>query len=338
MFRSRTTDCHPFPTFDIRTDLAVEATEKHPYNDSDTIPGVSIEHQEHCNGSIHLTRVTIQTEEGVRALGKSIGTYITLETAPLGQNDGESHRQVSRLLAKQLQDLIQKLAPGTPPSILAVGLGNGDVTPDALGPHVLGHLLITRHLRTGQFTLPTFSADAASVCGIVPGVMAQTGMETAEIIKALTDQLQPDLILAVDALAARSVSRLGTTIQLTDTGIHPGSGVGNHRHSLTRDSLGVPVIAIGVPTVVSAAAIVADTLDTWIDLLSTESDSQSFAHELLSMSPNEKYDTIHQLLAPRFGPMFVTPKDIDETVKRISFTVSEGINIALFGEQIPHRS
>lgn len=333
MFHSRLSRQYRWPDFDVRTDLAVEATETRLQEDPATIPGVSVEHQKHCDGTVFLTRVTIQNEEGAQALGKPVGTYITLETTPLGQNDGETHRQISRLLAAQLRDLIHTLAPAAPPSILAVGLGNGDVTPDALGPQVLNNLLITRHLRTGQFALPAFSTDAASVCGIVPGVMAQTGMETAEIIRALTDQIQPDLILAIDALAARSVSRLGTTIQLADTGIHPGSGVGNHRHSLTRDSLGVPVIAIGVPTVVSAAAIVADTLDAWIDLLQQGSDAQPLSHELLNMSPDEKYHMIRQLLAPRFGAMFVTPKDIDETVKRISFTVSEGINMALFGDQ-----
>ncbi len=169
--------------------------------------------------------------------------------------------------------------------------------------------------------------------------MAQTGMETAEIIKALVKQVHPDFVIVVDALAARSVTRLGTTIQLTDTGIHPGSGVGNHRHSLTRDSLGVPVIAIGVPTVVGAAAIVTDTLDTLIDVLCQETDTKHFADALRSMSPDEKYALVRELLEPRFGPMFVTPKDIDETVKRLSFLIAEGINLALFGEvQAPERS
>ena len=321
--------------FDVRTDLAVEETEKRRAESSQAFPGVSIQELHSHEKTVHITRVVIENEAGAQALGKSIGSYITLDTTPMDRNDGESHREISRVLAVQLKELIRPLSSADPMSILAVGLGNADVTPDALGPQVLRNLLITRHLQTGQFATPIFSTGTVSVCGIVPGVMAQTGMETAEIVKALTDQIHPDLILVIDALAARSVTRLGTTIQLTDTGIHPGSGVGNHRHSLTRQSLGVPVIAIGVPTVVGAAAIVTDTMDALIEALRRESQNQSLAHALEDMDPDEKYALIRELLEPRFGPMFVTPKDIDETVKRISFTISEGINIALFGEQRP---
>lgn len=362
--------------FDVRTDLAVEETERQKGQGLPPYPGVSVEEYDHntqpndghCEGKssaqetthnqsaaslIHVTCVKIQSEEGAQALGKSIGTYITLDAGDMVRNDGQSHREISRVLATYLQDLMaphlsphqlthpcQQPSPSclrqpqqpSPLHVLVVGLGNADVTPDALGPRVLSNVLITRHLQNGQFQLPQFSTDSASVCGIVPGVMAQTGMETAEIVKALTDQVHPDLIIVIDALAARSVTRLGTTIQLTDTGIHPGSGVGNHRHSLTRDSLGVPVIAIGVPTVVGAAAIVTDTLDSLIDVLCQETDTQRFADALRSMGPDEKYALVRELLEPRFGPMFVTPKDIDETVKRISYTISEGINMALFGE------
>ena len=367
--------------FDVRTDLAVEETERQKEQGLPPYPGVSVEeydhnthpHSEHGNGQysdpqpndnqrtaapIHVTCVRIQSEEGAWALGKSMGTYITLDAGHMVQNDGQSHREVSRVLASYLRDLMEPHLPQhlpprhqqqtsqpypqqpqckqpTSPSalrVLVVGLGNTDVTPDALGPRVLSNVLITRHLQTGQFQMPEFSTEAASVCGIVPGVMAQTGMETAEIVKALTEQVHPDLIIVIDALAARSVTRLGTTIQLTDTGIHPGSGVGNHRHSLTQDSLGVPVIAIGVPTVVGAAAIVTDTLDALIDVLCQETDTEHFADALRSMGPDEKYALVRELLEPRFGPMFVTPKDIDETVKRISFTISEGINMALFEE------
>ncbi len=338
MYDTSDTSYHT-PSFDVRTDLAVEETEKHRGQGFDAIPGVIIQELEECDGQIHITRVTIENEIGAKALGKSVGTYLTLDAASITQNDGESHREISRVLAAYLQDLMAPYLPSSPPpdsgpaQILAVGLGNGAVTPDALGPRVLDNLLITRHLKMGQFEHPAFSTEAASVCGIVPGVMAQTGMETAEIIKALTRQIRPDLILVIDALAARSVTRLGTTIQLTDTGIHPGSGVGNHRHSLTQESLGIPVIAIGVPTVVGAAAIVTDTLDALIDVLCRETDTVHFADALRSMTPDEKYALIRELLEPRFGPMFVTPKDIDETVKRLSFTISEGINMAFFGEQ-----
>ncbi|MCI8400569.1 MAG: GPR endopeptidase [Lachnospiraceae bacterium] len=322
------------PVFDVRTDLAVEEAEQQKEEGISSFPGVSVNEYTEENSAVHITRVIVENEQGSQLLRKPIGTYVTLESVRMSQNDGDYHREVSRVLAAQLTLLMAPFLPEQkPPSILAVGLGNADVTPDALGPRVLSHLLITRHLQTGEYKLPAFPTGSASLCGIVPGVMAQTGMETAEIVKALASQIHPDLILVIDALAARSVSRLGTTIQLSDTGIHPGSGVGNHRHSMTKESLRVPVIAIGVPTVVGAAAIVTDTLDALIDVLRRETDTGHFADTLFHMSSDEKYALIRELLEPRFGPMFVTPKDIDETVARLSFTISEGINMALFKEQ-----
>lgn len=321
------------PSFDVRTDLAVEETEQKREEGQAPFSGVSVRESTEGEAQIHVTKVIVENAEGSRLLRKPEGTYITLEAIHMDENDGSYHREIAQVLAGQLNTLMAPFLGKQIPSVLAVGLGNSDVTPDALGPRVLNNLLITRHLQTGDFKPPSFPTGKVSVCGIVPGVMAQTGMETAEIVKALTGQIHPDLILVIDALAARSTARLGTTIQLSDTGIHPGSGVGNHRHSLTEESLGVPVIAIGVPTVVSAAAIVTDTLDALIDVLRRELDTEGFADTLSAMSDDEKYALIRELLEPRFGPMFVTPKDIDETVKRLSFTISEGINIALFGEQ-----
>ncbi len=320
-------------SFDVRTDLAVEETETKEAGPA--LSGVSMEESLDDVSQVHITRVVIENETGAQALHKPVGTYITLDAIHMEENNGEYHREISQVLARQIESLIRPLCPHRPLSVLAVGLGNVNVTPDALGPMVLDNLLITRHLKTGQFQFPSIRTDTASVCGIIPGVMAQTGMETAEIVEALCGMVKPDLILVIDALAARSVTRLGTTIQLSDTGIHPGSGVGNHRHSLTQDSLGVPVIAIGVPTVVSAAAIVTDTLDALLDVLRQESSTEHLADSLSGMSGDEKYALVRELLEPRFGPMFVTPKDIDETVKRLSFTISEGINISLFGEAPP---
>ena len=319
------------PAFDVRTDLAVEETGTRKQTAS--MSGVSISEHTEKDTQIHVTRVMIENEIGAVALHKPVGTYITLESRRMSENNGSYHREISRCLARQLHSLTAGLHFQKPPTILAVGLGNSSVTPDALGPMVLDNLFINRHLRSGDFKIPAIRSSSASVCGIVPGVMAQTGMETAEIVKALVRQIQPDLIIAVDALAARSVTRLGTTIQISDTGIHPGSGVGNNRHALTKQSLGVPVIAIGVPTVVGAAAIVTDTLDTLIEVLRRETDTEDFASVLSSMNAEERYALIRELLEPRFGPMFVTPKDVDETIKRLSYTISEGINISLFGEQ-----
>ena len=161
--------------------------------------------------------------------------------------------------------------------------------------------------------------------------MAQTGMETAEIMMGIIHETKPDLVIAIDALAARSVRRLGTTIQLSDTGIHPGSGVGNHRHSLTYESLGVPVIAIGVPTVVGAAAIVHDTVNTLIQTLASHMETKGMGDFLEQMNSDEQYQLISELLEPEFGPLYVTPPDIDQTIKQLSFTISEGIHQAFFG-------
>ena len=216
------------------------------------------------------------------------------------------------------------------PSVLVVGLGNDSVTPDSLGPRVLDNLQVTRHL-DGQ-NGNTFLKDRKlpAISGIAPGVMAQTGMETAEILKGIIHETHPDLIIAIDALAARSVRRLGTTIQLTDTGIHPGSGVGNHRHSLTKESLGVPVMAIGVPTVVGAAAIVHDTVSALVGVLAENEGTRGTGSWIEEMDPDGQYQLIRELLEPEFGPLYVTPPDIDQSVKQLSFTISEGIHQAVF--------
>lgn len=160
--------------------------------------------------------------------------------------------------------------------------------------------------------------------------MAQTGMETARILLGIIKEVQPDLVIAIDALAARSIRRLGTTIQLTDTGIHPGSGVGNHRHSLTKETLGIPVLAIGVPTVVGAAAIVHDTIFALLGVLSSQAETKNTGKWIQNMDPEDQYRLITELLEPEFGSLYVTPPDIDERVRQLSFTISEGIHRALF--------
>ena len=218
--------------------------------------------------------------------------------------------------------------------MLVVGLGNRDVTPDALGPYVVGNICITRHM-IREFGAASLGEEQRNpVSGIVPGVMAQTGMETLEIIRGVVKETHPDLIIAVDALAARSTRRLNRTIQITDTGINPGSGVGNHRHGLNEKSIGVPVIAIGVPTVVDAATIVTDTMFNLITAMNESSELQTLGNTLGELNETEKYELIRELLAPNLNTMFVTPKDIDESVKRLSFTISEGLNIALIDSNI----
>ncbi|MDW2799355.1 GPR endopeptidase [Clostridium boliviensis] len=321
-------------TFEVRTDLAVEEKESFP-GDGGEISGVSLREWKRSNSRIKMTEVKILDEKGSKAMGKPIGTYITLEADQLSLKDEDYHREVSQELSAQISKLLEgKDFKKSNFHVLVAGLGNSSVTPDSLGPRVLNNLQVTRHLKVqygDEFwqgkTMPVIS-------GIAPGVMAQTGMETAEILKGIIKETKPDLIIAIDALAARSVKRLGTTIQLTDTGIHPGSGVGNHRHSLTEESLGVPVIAIGVPTVVGAAAIVHDTVTTLIRALSENMETKGMGDFVENLNSDEQYDLIRELLEPEFGPLYVTPPDIDETVKELSFTISEGIHMTFLGQEV----
>lgn len=305
--------------FLVRTDLALEARESFP-GDGGEIKGVILTEYYNEETDVKVTKVEITNEEGSKAMRKPIGNYITLEARQLFENDEDYHREVSIELAKYIEQLLMQICGKGSFSVLVVGLGNEKVTSDSFGPRVLGNLNINRHVNEGR--------QQVSVSGLIPGVMAMTGMETAEIIEGVVKQTKPDAVIAIDALAARSVSRLGTTIQLSDTGIQPGSGVGNHRHSLTEQSLGVPVIAIGIPTVVSAAAIVSDTLDALTGALRKGMSNSAMADMIENMNEEEQFQLLNELLEPRFGPMFVTPKDIDARVKQLSYTVSEGLNIA----------
>ena len=280
--------------FQVRTDLALEARESFEEDDVE-IRGVSIEENYDEDRDIRVTRVRIETENGAKAMGKPVGEYLTLEAPGLSEEDEDYHREVSEELAKYIQELIGE----SEQSILVVGLGNRDVTPDALGPQVVNNLMITRHI-IKEYGVRAFGRERMNrVSAIVPGVMAQTGMETSEIVKGIVEETRPDWVIAIDALAARSSKRLNRTIQLCDAGINPGSGVGNHRNGLTKENLGVPILAIGVPTVVDAATIIYDATGD------------------------------RSRIAPNLNGMFVTPKNVDEMIKRLSFTISEAINIAL---------
>lgn len=318
------------PKFEVRTDLAVEEQESFK-GDGGEIRGVSLREWHHRNSRIKLTEVSIFNEQGAKSMGKPMGTYLTLDVPKMSDKDEGYHKEVAEELGKQLKILIEKLCPkGKNAEILVVGLGNIQVTPDSLGPRVVDNLQMTRHLKEEYGEDFCIKNKLPILSGIVPGVMAQTGMETAEIIKGIVEETKPDIVLAVDALAARSIRRLATTIQLTDTGIHPGSGVGNHRSSMTKEALGVPVVALGVPTVVGAAAIVHDTVETMIDVLSVNDTVADYGRYIEKLDSESQYELIRELLEPEFGPMFVTPQDIDERVKQLSLTVSEGIHKALY--------
>ena len=296
----------------IRTDLALEAKERYEENNVE-IRGVKIDEEYNEEKDIRTTTVVIETENGAKAMGRPQGTYITLEAPNLSVPDEDYHQEISEELAAHMRRLIPMKEEMT---ILVVGLGNREITPDALGPDVIGNLHITRHVIREYGVQGIGEKGTHSISGLVPGVMAQTGMETLEIIKGVVDETNPDVVIAIDALAARSMKRLTRTIQITDTGIHPGSGVGNHRSGLTKETLGVMVIGIGVPTVVDAATIVHDAM----------------AHLLEALEEAEKKEFLEEMITPQLHSMFVTPKDVDETVKRLSYTISEGLNLAFCGE------
>lgn len=282
--------------FHVRTDLALEAKESADEKKED-VRGVRVEEFYEESSDIRITKVIIESKNGAKELGKPMGTYITLEAPNMAEPDEEYHSEISEELAKHVNALLPKTEGEK--SILIVGLGNREVTPDALGPNVVNNMMITRHIIKEYGKAAYGREEVNLISAIVPGVMEQTGMEASEIVKGIIDETNPDVVIAIDALAARSTKRLNKTIQVTDTGIHPGSGVGNHRNAITHESLGVPVIAIGVPTVVDAATIISDATE----------------------------QTFHG--NRELGNFYMTPKNIDETVKRLGFTISEALNIAL---------
>ena len=210
------------------------------------------------------------------------------------------------------------------------GLGNRKVTPDALGPYVVDNLKITRHVikEYGKYAMGEENINAVSA--VAPGVMGQTGMETLEILQGIVRETKPDVLVVIDALAARNSKRLNRTIQISDTGIYPGSGVGNHRNAITEETMGIPVIAIGVPTVVDAATIVNDTMENLIAALESSDTLRGVGVVMQGYNAAEKYELVKELISPHLNGLFVTPKDIDDTLKRISYTVSEALNHLFF--------
>ena len=299
--------------YNVRTDLALEQRERF-VSDQIEIPGVAVEETYDDMCEVRVTTVRIETENGAAVMGKPVGNYITLEAPKMAEADESYHIEISGKLMEVLEGCLPEKEDGQ--SILIIGLGNRNVTPDALGPLVVEHLDITRHLvkEYGKYALGG-EADRL-VSAVVPGVMGQTGMETVEIVRGIVEETEPDFVIAIDALAARSVRRLNRTIQIANTGIAPGSGVGNHRNAITKETVGVPVIAIGVPTVVDAATIVGDSIEEYVAKCRDE-----------GMRENKEH-----LIPPYLYGMFVTPKDIDETMERTSYTISEALNALAAGQ------
>jgi spore protease len=308
----------------IRTDLAIEAREMIKEVDSE-LKGIEVNISNIEDIDMVITKVEVLNEEGANKIRKPIGNYITIECEAIKNNATDNKKDIVTAVSNELRKLIDSKDK----TILVVGLGNQEVTPDSLGPKVIGKLLVTRHLFQ-QFEDVPNDDYLQKVSAITPGVMGQTGMETLEIIKGIVNTVKPDIVVAVDALASRKTSRVNSTIQIADTGVHPGSGVGNRRKGLNKETLGVPVIAVGVPTVVDAATIVNDTMEELIiQIKKAANKSDGFIDVLESMKEHEKYQLIKEVLYPYVGNMFVTPKEIDEVVMRVSDIVALSLNMAI---------
>ena len=312
--------------FSIRTDLAIEVTEMITKETNETdIPGVEILIEEDKDEEVHVSWVKIKNEQGAKNMGKPIGNYVTIESEAIKENDTLTHEKITQIFSENLIKLCNLKDNST---ILIVGLGNWNVTPDALGPKVISKILVTRHIKE---TLPQeIDENVRPVSAISPGVMGITGIETAEIVRGVVDRLKPDIVIAIDALATRKTSRINSTIQMSDTGVAPGGGMGNKRKILNKETLGVPVIAIGVPTVVDAGTLVNDTIDLLIDSIINEiKDGHQFYQMLKDLDKDEKLQIINNVLNPYTGNLFVTPKEVDAVIERLSKIIANAINIAM---------
>jgi spore protease len=305
----------------IRTDLALENREML----EDEISGVEMLTEIDEELDIAVNWVKITTEQGAEAMGKPVGSYITLESSAMKENDTETHEEIIKILARKLGQLYPLPEKA---SILVVGLGNWNVTPDALGPKVCGKILVTRHISDAA---PLgLEGRIRSVSALTPGVMGITGIESGEILRGVIDKIKPDAVIAIDALAARKTSRINSTIQISDTGINPGAGLGNKRMPLNKKTMGIPVIAVGVPTVVDAATLVNDTMDRMLSAMSQAAPhGEPFFDMLKNLQEEEKYGMIKEILEPYAGNMFVTPKEVDAVIDRLAYIIANALNIAL---------
>lgn len=332
-----------FERYNVYTDLAVESHEViSERGTTPEIPGVNISTEELDYAKI--SRVTVQNEIGAKMMGKAPGHYSTIEAPILRQHNREVQEDISKVLAKELEWFIEQAGLGQEDPVLVVGLGNWNATPDALGPRVMDSLMVTRHLL--EMSPPELRKGLRPVAAIAPGVLGLTGIETGEIIFGVTQRIGAKAVICVDALASRSVERLCSTVQISDSGINPGAGVGNRRMAINQETLGVPVISIGIPTVVHAATIVSDALDmiqgrkiaeevpqkTMINpdpslITGQQVLNQKDANENL-VNDQDKRQLISQVLQPYMGSMIVTPKEIDALIEDVTSVVAGGLNAA----------
>lgn len=331
----KTDDRLDLSVYQVRTDLALEAHEL--ATQSGAIPGVKIEKDE--DEGIFVSKITVETVQAGQSIGKMPGEYITFEVPGLRSKDTPLQDRVATKLAQEFQNYLKRLHIPDDAKILVVGLGNWNVTADAIGPIVVENLLVTRHYF--ELSPDRVSPGYRQVSALSPGVMGITGIETSEIVQGIVEKTKPDLVIAVDALASRALERVNTTIQIADTGISPGSGVGNKRKALNRETLGIPVIAIGVPTVVDAVTIASDTIDFLLGYLQNQMNDNSindtgekqvngaFMGSVGQLSEQEKRQLIHEVLVPLGHNLIVTPKEVDAFVEDIANIIANGLNAAL---------
>lgn len=349
----------------IRTDLAIEAREiaiadqqKHVHDQEDLsqIEGVIIKEKEEEDIKISFVEVT---KEGAAAIGKKEGRYLTMEAVGIRQQDTVMQQKVAKIFAEEFSQFLKQLGIRDDASCLVVGLGNWNVTPDALGPQVCENLLVTRHLY--QLQPESVEEGYRPVSAIAPGVMGLTGIETSDIIFGIVEKTKPDFVIAIDALASRSIERVNSTIQISDTGIHPGSGVGNKRKEISKETLGIPVVAIGVPTVVDAVSITSDTIDFILkhfgkelkegdrpsralapagmtfgkrkklteEDLPEEEHRKTFLGMIGTLPEDEKRKLIYEVLSPIGHNLMVTPKEVDVFIEDMANLIANGLNAAL---------
>lgn len=340
--------------YTIRTDLAIESHDlaRQQQGTDSSIPGVRIDETE-ADG-IRTSWIWVDDKQGAERIGKGIGTYLTIEVPSLRSKDSMLQERVAAHFSEQFAKFLTDVGVDPDDKILLVGLGNWNVTPDALGTLVIKQSMVTRHL----FTLaPEQVADGyRPVSAISPGVLGITGIETTEIIYGVVQETQPDVVIAFDSLASRALSRVNTTIQITDTGISPGAGVGNKRKQLNQETLGVPVIAVGVPTVVDSVTIAYDTINYLLAYLSREMSGakgnpldplnrpelkeleqqvipKETKEKMLglvgSLEEEEKRQLIHEILSPLGQNLIVTPKEVDDFIGDIAKVIATGLNCAL---------
>lgn len=316
-------------SYQARTDLAIEAREL--YMESGALEadldGVETESVDEGNG-ISLTRVRITNENGEKLLGKPRGNYITIEMPSRFYGEQEIYEHMCRTCAKELKPLLDNKLSSDNDTVLVVGLGNWNITADALGPKVLDSLMVTRHLK--EYIPEEIDEGVRPVCAVSPGVLGLTGVETGEIVRGITDRVKPALVIAIDALCSRKIERINTTIQIADTGITPGAGIGNDRKALNEKTLGVPVIAIGVPTVVDAATIAGDSINMLLEHLKENAKENEGLYKMLSgIAEEDKYALIKQAITPAVGDFIVAPKEVDSVIRDISSVIANGINISV---------